>query len=368
MRFVFFVALGALAAWLCAAGCRSAPETTEVNQVVMARWDSLTDPESRRLIACSFAAAPLESEDYRAGPDDLLAISIYEWELREEMRTLEVRVAQSGTVALPVLGVVPAAHRTPGEIQRHIEHLLQVKGILREPRVTVAVKEFESKRISVVGAVREPGVYRLRRNVTTLLDVLSLAGGPDERAGEAAYVLRTSEAAARRPRPAGLAPDAETGAEAARPAPACPAPLERITVDLYELLDLGNLALNMVLVDGDVVHVPEAGNFYVFGYVREPGGFRLKRPTTVLDAVALARGLREREASPEDCLLKRRLAGGETAIPLNLLAIARGEAPNLFLQAGDILEVRQTAGKSFLLGIWDGITSVFSIGLGTRPL
>ena len=134
-------------------------------------------------------------------------------------------------------------------------------------------------------------------------------------------------------------------------------------MDLHDLLDLGNLTLDMILVSGDIVHVPEAARFFVFGYVRESGGFPIKRPTTVLDGIAMARGLREREASPEHCVLKRRSPGGEVVIPLDLVAISRGEAPNLFLRSGDIIEVRQTSGKGFWMGIWEGVKAIFSVGM-----
>lgn len=354
---------------LVLAGCGSTPDVLEVNDVAMARWESLSDARSRRTITRSFEAAGLRTEDYRIGPEDVVAISVFEWVLREETRILEARVSQSGHVVLPVIGVLAAAGRTTAELQQDVERILTRRSILKSPRVTVEVKEFQSKRVSVVGAVQEPGVYTLHQNATTLLDVLSLAGGPDERAGEAAYVFRTGRGVGpiRSASPVSL--DLETGeAEKAkrvelRNIPPDRAVVDRVTVDLYELLELGDLSLNMVLVAGDVVHVPEAARFYVFGYVREPGGFPLKRPTTVLDAIALARGLREREASPERCILKRRTPRGEVVVPLDLKSIARGEAPNHFLRAGDIIEVQQSSGKGFLLALWDGFKSIVSIAV-----
>jgi len=354
---------------LAVAGCAAAPEVLEVNEAAMARWESLTDTRSRRTISRSFEAAGLRAEDYRIGPEDVLAISVFEWELREETRTLEARVSQSGCVVLPVIGMLAAGGRSTAELQQEVERILTRKKILKNPRVTVEVKEFQSKRISVVGAVQEPGVYTLHQNATTLLDVLSLAGGPDERAGEAAYVIRTGKRAGPIRAAAPVPLDLETGETEATErrergrVPPDRAVVDRVTVDLYELLELGDLSLNMVLVDGDIVHVPEAARFYVFGYVREPGGFPLKRPTTVLDAIALARGLREREASPERCIMKRRTAAGEVVVSLDLVSIARGEAPNHFLQAGDIIEVQQSGGKGFLLGLWDGFKSIFSVGV-----
>ena len=133
------------------------------------------------------------------------------------------------------------AGRTTAELQKEIEDILRNQEILKTPRVTVDVKAFQAKRVSVVGAVREPGVYTLHRNATTLLEVLALAGGPDDRAGEAAYVMRTG----RRGRQGGspfeleerpVEPDdggARDSRGVRRPAS------NRITVDLYELLEKG---------------------------------------------------------------------------------------------------------------------------------
>jgi polysaccharide biosynthesis/export protein len=358
----------ALVAGFFLVACSGAPPVTEVNEAAMARWDSLTDHASRQRIQRSFQDTRLETEDYKIGPEDVLSISIFEWELREETRTLEARVSQSGYISLPVIGLFQARGRTPAQLQQDVEHILKERQVLKNPRVSVAVKEFQANRISVVGAVREPGVYTLHQNATTLLQILALAGGPDERAGQACYVMRTGMAAGpiapvKPPRP-----DVETG-EVLSDVPGRIVPLDktvvdRITVDMYELLELGNLGLNMVLVNGDIVHVPEAARFYVFGYVREPGGFLLKRPTTVLDGIALARGLREKEASPERCVLKRRTAEGESVIPLNLVEMARGTAPNQFLKAGDIVDVCQSASRGFWLGLWDGFKSMFSFGVG----
>lgn len=343
-----------------AIGCGSAP-VSEVNEVVMAKWESLTDDASRRNILLSRQQASLKSEDYRLGPEDVLAISIFEWELREETRTLEARVSQSGCISLPVLGDIPVEGRTVSWVKARLEGILREREILKDPRVYVEMKAFQSKRVSVVGAVQEPGVYTLHQNVTTLLEVLTLAGGPDDRAGQVAHIIRHGEGSGTVRPVKEFVLDVETGCEE-EGAPGGSVS-QKTTVDLHDLLDLGNLTLDMILVSGDIVHVPEAARFFVFGYVRESGGFPIKRPTTVLDGIAMARGLREREASPEHCVLKRRSPGGEVVIPLDLVAISRGEAPNLFLRSGDIIEVRQTSGKGFWMGIWEGVKAIFSVGM-----
>ncbi len=330
---------------LAACGSTST-ETIDVASV--ARWTSRTDAASRAAIRRSFEEAVHESHDYRIGPEDVLSVSIFEWELRDETRTLDVRVSRVGAIELPTIGAVVAAGRTTGDVRVAIESRLREGDILKNPRVSVEVKAYRSRRVSVVGAVREPGVYTLQTNVTTLLDVIALAGGASEQAGQVAYVIRQELVR-------GRASDTVVVAEGAE---------LRVTIDLFELMELGNLDLNMVLASGDVVHIPEAEQFYVRGFVREPGGFPLKRPTTVLDAVALASGLIPREASPTSCVLKRRDASGERIIPVNLVAVSDGEEPNRYLEPGDILEVKQTARRSILLGIWDTIKAMVGVPLG----
>jgi protein involved in polysaccharide export with SLBB domain len=137
---------------------------------------------------------------------------------------------------------------------------------------------------------------------------------------------------------------------------------EVIAVDTYELLELGRPDLNVMLRDGDVVNVPEAMSFYVVGFVEKPGGYPLTRPTTVLEGVALAGGLRERRASPRRCALKRYIATGEIVRPLDLVAISRGEDPNIYLQPDDVIDVRQTPLRGAGLWFFDFVRAIFNVG------
>jgi len=166
-----------------------------------------------------------------------------------------------------------------------------------------------------------------------------------QRAGQVLYVIRDTDA----PVPVGEDGSVQPNREV-------------IAVDLYDLLEQGRLDLNVVLRNGDVINVPEAKKFYVVGFVEDPGGFPLTHPTTVLEAVALAGGLREKEASPEYCMLKRRDAVGEEIVAVDLVAISRGQAPNLYLMPNDVLDVRQTALKKSLLATLDFVRGVFSAG------
>jgi len=325
-----------------------------VNDAALAKRTSYTDEISRLMAQNSLSLIDEQTKDYRVGPGDLLEISIFEWELREETKTATFRVAESGLIPLPVIGDMNAGGRTVEQIKKQVEDLLRDGGYLKQPRVSVDIKEYRSKRIAVVGAVSDPGVYTLRRNVTTLLDVVSLAGGLSERAGYMLYVIRPRSGEAIAVQAAATDKDAKAMAATGN--------VKVMAIDLYDLMEKGNLALNAVLTNGDVVNVPEAKKFSVIGYVRDPGTFPLKKPTTVLEGIALARGLLVRRASPRDCIIKRMTSDGEEIIPLDLVAISEGKKPNLYLQPNDIIEVRQTMAKMVGLEIFDALKSVFHVG------
>jgi len=132
-----------------------------------------------------------------------------------------------------------------------------------------------------------------------------------------------------------------------------------IAIDLFQLMELGDLSLNVLIGDGDVVYVPEAKRFHVVGYIKDAGSYALKKPTTVLEGVALARGVNRKEASIKKCALKRKTEEGEIVIPLDLRAIATGQEPNFYMQPDDIIDIRQTTARATYLELYNFITRVF---------
>lgn len=295
---------------------------------------SFSDDVSRDLVRQTRKLLVLQTQDYLVGADDVLAVSIFEWEMTEQTKTLECRVAESGIISLPVLGAVHVINKTIRQTQKTIEDRLSEMGVLQNPRVAVSVKEYRSRRISVIGAVNAPGVYAIHQNVSTLMDMLTLAGGPDNAAGQTAYVLRKKR-----------------GKEA---------PI-RIVVDLEELFDKGNFELNAVLQGGDIVYVPRAPLIYVYGKVRSPGGFVLRRSMRVLESIALAGGFSS-NADMRHCFLVRRAAGSgeELVVRLDVARIERGKDPDVFLREGDVLRVPHSRGKTVLTELWDVVRGVFT--------
>lgn len=118
------------------------------------------------------ATAPA-SGDYRIGPEDTLEIDVFQ--LSDLNRTAQVD--SSGRILLPLIGQVQAAGKTSEELSRDIAEQLGRKYV-NNPQVTVVVKDAQGQRITVDGAVGQPGVYTLT-GPTTLMQAVALAKGPD---------------------------------------------------------------------------------------------------------------------------------------------------------------------------------------------
>lgn len=123
---------------------------------------------------------------YKIGPQDVLEVSVFK--VPELSKT--VQVADSGSINLPLVGEMPAAGRTAQEIERDLAKKLGAK-YLQSPQVTVFVKEFNSQRVTVDGAVKKPGVYPIRGR-TSLVQVIAMAEGLDaDRASSEVAVFRS---------------------------------------------------------------------------------------------------------------------------------------------------------------------------------
>ncbi|MGH9805807.1 MAG: polysaccharide biosynthesis/export family protein [Terriglobia bacterium] len=125
------------------------------------------------------------SAAYKIGPQDVLDISVF----KVPDLTKTVQVADSGSINLPLVGEIPAAGRTAQDIERDLTKRLGAK-YLQSPQVTVFVKEYNSQRVTVDGAVKKPGVYPIRGQ-TSLLQAVAMAEGQDSnRASSDVVVFR----------------------------------------------------------------------------------------------------------------------------------------------------------------------------------
>lgn len=124
------------------------------------------------------------STAYKVGPLDVLEVSVF----KVQELSKSVQVADSGTINLPLVGEVPAAGRTAQDIERDLTAKLGAK-YLQNPQVTVFVKEFNSQRVTVEGAVKKPGVYPIKGN-NSLLQFIATAEGLDPNSDSTVVVFR----------------------------------------------------------------------------------------------------------------------------------------------------------------------------------
>jgi polysaccharide export outer membrane protein len=305
--------------------------------------------ESENLAA---ATNVFQSSESRIGPDDLLSISVFE---APEMNCT-ARVSASGEISLLLLGAVHAAGLTPRELESVLKEKLR-RTYMKDPHVGVFVQELQSHPVSVVGAVKMPGVFQIR-GTKTVIEVLSMAQGLADDAGNTVLIMHGAEDAE---------PSGSSGPDGSLPGAASVAAREALPrshastptppeengefeeINLKKLLESADSALNVAVRPGDIVKVPRAGIVYVVGEVQKPGGFVLQNNEgiSVLQALALAQGPTHTSAINRARLIRTDPAtGNRTDIPMDLGKILSGKNPDTFLQPKDIVFVPNSAAKT----------------------
>jgi len=289
------------------------------------------------------SSSALVDPNYILGPEDVINIEVFN--LPELSKT--VRVANDGTVTLPLIGRVQAAGLTTEQLRKELADKWG-ENYLQDPQVTVFVSEFKAKPVSVIGAVEKPGLYPLTGR-RTLIEMLSMAGGFGKRATSAAgrTVLITRKSGFGDLQPV-------DGMHVRGP--------DQIEIDLNRLLYTKDEALNIEMKPLDIISVSKADVVYVTGAVKRPGGFVLEdRPTmTVLQAIAMAEGFTPTSAKKSARILRTNQDGSKTEVPINLSKILSGKGQDTTLAANDILFVPDSTKKIVGQRALDASVSTFS--------
>ena len=252
-----------------------------------------------------------DTGDYRIGAKDLLEIKVL------EIPDLNVdrRVTENGTIDLPLLGQLSVAGKTTTETRAQLETLLRSKYVNRA-NVSVVVKEFASKPVSVVGAVSKPGSLNISGR-WTLLQAISAAGGLDQTAGRKIYVLRRSDN--------GLS--------------------DMLEIRREDLLQSASSGWNIPIFPGDVVNVPARSTVKVFclGEVKNAGALEFDSDDrfSLLSVIAKAGGLTDRAS--KSILIKRKGPDGrDIETRVNYKAVIAGKEPDPVLKADDVVVVQES--------------------------
>ena len=245
------------------------------------------------------------------GGTDVLEIVVYQ---ENDLSGL-FRVSADGEIAFPMVGNVRVAGLTPPQAQQKLETLLR-QGYLKRPQVTVTVKEYRSKGVSVLGAVNKPGAYQLVGGRTTLLEVLSMAEGVSLDEGSKSLILVRAD---------------ESGET------------RSMAIDIDRLLKDGDASLNLILQPNDAIYVARADTIAVYGEVQRPGTYPLvTREMAVLEVLSKAGGL-TKFAAPNRSRIIRVVDGKERSIQVRVGDIIKGEKTrDVMLQPGDVLVVPES--------------------------
>lgn len=363
MPIKFLVTLGGVL-WL--SGCAFSPGSYFDSRAESAPLNDLVDVEPITLgLVNSQRSAPdvdnvppesdAQSEKtdgyhYRIGKGDVLSITVYDHQeltipAGSERSAAEAgnTVHADGAIFYPFIGRVDVEGKTVREVRSQIAKRLEP--YIAQPQVEVKIAAFKSQRVVVSGEVEKPGRQPITNVPMTVLDAISQTGGLTEQANWHGVQLTR---------------DGETR-----------------TLSLYSMLNDGQLDDDLLLQDGDVLHVPDLANQQVFvmGEVGEPQALPMGRSRMSLtEALTRAGSFKEAQADASGIFVFRRQAERSDKLATVYQLDARNAAAmvlgtEFLLEPTDVVYVTTTS-----LGRWNRVvnqllptvTSVYQITRTTR--
>jgi polysaccharide export outer membrane protein len=232
-------------------GCAGADKRADFENAEKSPPKPLMSEEARKLFE------PPKEEEYRLLQGDAIRVEV--WGKPEA--GIKSVVGPDGRIGVPIAGTVMVGGETRDAAAKKIEQALSP--YYPEPRVTVYVERYSGNKVVVLGRVKNPGVVHFESQ-PTLLEAIARAGSLPVHDKQATLsrcaVFRGKDRV--------------------------------IWVDLRELLQSGNLSLNIRLKANDVVYLPDSDEtlVYVLGEVHRPGAYRLTPSMSFLDALSQAGG------------------------------------------------------------------------------
>jgi polysaccharide export outer membrane protein len=253
-----------------------------------------------------------ETGEYRIGPKDLVEIKVFE----VPELNLERRVNENGDVALPLLGDFKVGGLTAGEAAARLEAMLTAKYVNRA-NVSVIIKDFSNKPVSIVGAVVRPGALNISGK-WDLLQAISAAGGVNSSAGRKLYILRRAEN--------GLS--------------------DQLEIDTAELFQKSSPWWNVPIWPSDVVNIPSRLSVKIFclGEVKQPGALEFDSDDRIslLTVIARAGGLTDRAARSNIRVKRRGPDGKDQEFNADYRRIVSGKDEDPELKPNDVVIVKES--------------------------
>lgn len=274
-------------------------------------------PAKNDVSAGAMLPAGAAIRDLPIGPGDEGEMQIYG--LPEMNR--HFRVGAEGGIDLPLIGRVQVAGLTPAEAETLVEKKYIAGGFLKDPDISIYIKESVSQSITIMGEVNRPGTYSLSY-ARRLYDAFQVAGGLTLKAGDKVSISHQGDKTA-------------------------------VTYTLGN--DPVKMATsNVELRSGDTIVVHTAGIVYVVGEVIRPGGFVLEngKEPTVSQIMAMAAGP-TRLANMSHARVIRQTSTGLENKEVDLKKIMSAKANDFELKPNDILFI-PTSGRKMALSMSSG--------------
>lgn len=313
------------------------------------------DAQRRRLLALVKRRANPEFRDttYRLGPGDELEINVFD--VPELNLTAQVR--QSGFISLPLLGAVKAEGKTESELANDLRHRLTA--FVRNPEISIFITNYSGHRVAVMGAVRQPGSYSLKKGSNSILELLSQAGGVSEKAANLMLFIPADYSGVT------SAGDLESRTQLALASANQDLKSSAIEIYLDQVFGTGGgIPLDIPVRGGDMIVVPEAGKVMVEGEVEKPGSYDLGQQFTLLSALAAAGGITYGAKFDEVEIVRDLGLEGKLRLVLDLEKMGTGEEKDVRLKNGDIVRVPSHSGRRMRQDTFDSITKLINFGIG----
>jgi protein involved in polysaccharide export with SLBB domain len=295
-------------------------------------------------------------KDYRLGPADVLTVSVVGLKefTQAQQPWLEIVVSNSGKIHIPFLGVLNVNDMTPSELESQITRRLQERDLVKQPQVTVRVKDYRGHTIYIIGEVMQPGQYYMRDNMY-MLDLIGLSLGiPTD---GTMYLYRRSPTQTK-------TKESESDNQ---PATGETAVAEAIKIDIKALAEGNRPDLNYRLQNGDVLYVPfnRPKYFYATGDLHNPGSFEIppSRQLLISQAISFAGGPTKTAKMSKGFLVRYDQAGTRQEMAVDFAAILKGKQPDFPVMPNDILFIPGSNAKTLGYGLLNIIPTIATMSL-----
>jgi polysaccharide export outer membrane protein len=247
-----------------------------------------------------------DPKNYTLGPGDEIRISVFQ----NPDLTLDTRVNESGTITYPLVGSVDVGGKPISAAEKSIAAALKDGGFVQQPQVNIMLTRIRGNQVSVLGEVQRPGRYPIETFNTRVSEMLANAGGiisgmSSSGGGDDKVILvgyRNGERI-------------------------------RKEIDVEKMFSADGLAEDVTVAAGDILYVPPAPLYYIYGETQKPGSFRIRDGMSVQQALAEAGGPTIRGTERGLKIYRKNGNGMVEAIRTN---------PNDPVQPGDVIYVSES--------------------------